>query len=97
MRDGRIQLFARHGAVVEYTVGRYCTVRVGQHVRQKDIVGLVGMTGLATGPHLHFEVREGQIPRDPMAYLSAGEKPPPFIICEICEICGSILLSAPTD
>jgi murein DD-endopeptidase MepM/ murein hydrolase activator NlpD len=33
-------------------------VRKGQRVRQKDIVGLVGMTGLATGPHLHYGLKK---------------------------------------
>jgi murein DD-endopeptidase MepM/ murein hydrolase activator NlpD len=33
-------------------------VRKGQKVRQKDIVGLVGMTGLATGPHLHYGLKK---------------------------------------
>lgn len=30
-------------------------VRAGTHVRQGDVVGYVGSTGLATGPHLHYE------------------------------------------
>ena len=31
-------------------------VRVGQRVRRNDEIALVGNTGIATGPHLHYEV-----------------------------------------
>lgn len=33
-------------------------VRVGQKVRQKDVIGRVGSSGLATGPHLHYELKK---------------------------------------
>jgi murein DD-endopeptidase MepM/ murein hydrolase activator NlpD len=51
-------------------------VTQGQAVRAGDRVAAVGQTGRATGPHLHFEVRQGQIPRDPMSYLSTGTGAP---------------------
>lgn len=37
----------------------------GLHVRQGDIVGYVGSTGMSTGPHLHYEVRVNGIQQDP--------------------------------
>jgi murein DD-endopeptidase MepM/ murein hydrolase activator NlpD len=45
-------------------------VQVGQHVDAGEIVGLVGSTGLATGPHLHFEVRLRGLPIDPVLALT---------------------------
>ncbi|HET6762857.1 MAG TPA: M23 family metallopeptidase, partial [Longimicrobiaceae bacterium] len=45
----------------------------GSAVRQGQVIGYVGMTGLATGPHLHYEVRRKGVPIDPaMAALVGG-------------------------
>jgi murein DD-endopeptidase MepM/ murein hydrolase activator NlpD len=54
-----------------YAHNQALLVSQGQTVRAGDRIALVGQTGRATGPHLHFEVRQGQIPRDPMPYLPA--------------------------
>jgi len=41
-------------------------LRVGQRVSQGDVIGYVGMTGLATGPHLHYEFRVNGTHQDPL-------------------------------
>lgn len=41
-------------------------LRVGSKINQGDIIGYVGMTGLATGPHLHYEFRVAGAQRDPL-------------------------------
>jgi murein DD-endopeptidase MepM/ murein hydrolase activator NlpD len=44
-------------------------VKVGDRVAAGQRLALSGQSGHATGPHLHFEVRRGQVPRDPLPYL----------------------------
>jgi len=45
----------------------------GAHVEQGQHIGAVGMTGWATGPHVHFEVKVGGVQQDPMIMAKASE------------------------
>jgi murein DD-endopeptidase MepM/ murein hydrolase activator NlpD len=79
--DGIVALVGKqsgYGNVIMINhAGRYSTVyghlsrftaglHRGQHVGQGEVIGYVGMTGLATGPHLHYEFRVDGTQRDPL-------------------------------
>jgi murein DD-endopeptidase MepM/ murein hydrolase activator NlpD len=49
----------RNGFDTVYCHLSVVAVRAGAHVAQKQVIGQVGQTGLATGPHLHYAVRRG--------------------------------------
>ncbi|HLU24453.1 MAG TPA: M23 family metallopeptidase [Longimicrobiales bacterium] len=50
-------------------------VRVGDEVNGRQVIGLSGRSGNATGPHLHFEVRRWGQPEDPVPLLGGPPRP----------------------
>jgi murein DD-endopeptidase MepM/ murein hydrolase activator NlpD len=59
--DGRYTLYAHMNKRL---------VSVDDTVKQGDVIGLVGSTGYATGPHIHFEIIENNERVDPLQYFS---------------------------
>ena len=59
----------RNGLATLYAHQSRVNATVGQKVSTGQVIGFVGQTGMATGPHLHFEVRELGAPVDPLLYL----------------------------
>ncbi len=60
--DGVVSWYGHHSKLA---------VTEGDTVRTGDPIGLAGDTGDATGPHLHFEIRIGGKPVDPLPFFSA--------------------------
>jgi murein DD-endopeptidase MepM/ murein hydrolase activator NlpD len=61
--DGRRTLYAHASRLF---------VRVGERVRRGQAIAAVGSTGHSTGPHLHFEVRQGTVALNPLKNISNG-------------------------
>ncbi len=63
-----------HGGEMETRYGHLSAFNVteGEHVHKGEVIGYVGATGRATGPHLHYEVRIDGDAVNPMPYLSLG-------------------------
>jgi murein DD-endopeptidase MepM/ murein hydrolase activator NlpD len=60
-----------HGFGIETLYGHLAKslVKEGQRVKRGDVVGLVGSSGLSTGPHLHYMVKVNGQARDPTKYI----------------------------
>lgn len=53
-------------------------VHAGKQIQQGDLVGYVGSTGLSSGPHLHYEMRQNTRPINPAHFrMQAGDPVPP--------------------
>lgn len=59
----------QNGVATRYCHMQYVFVRQGQRVTQEDILGTVGQTGAATGPHLHFELIYNDVNYNPDSAL----------------------------
>jgi lipoprotein NlpD len=57
------------GLITIYAHNERNDVKVGERVRKGQAIGLVGQTGRASGPHVHFEVRKARVPRNPLFFL----------------------------
>jgi len=56
-------------------MSRFGSEHVGQHVNQGAVIGYVGMSGLATGPHLHYEFRVNGVHRNPLSVTMPPPEP----------------------
>ena len=88
--DGVVEFVGRQGGYGNLVVirhqGRYSThyghlngfasgIRKGARISQGDVIGYVGKTGWATGPHLHYEFRINDVHQNPLA-IALPSAPP---------------------
>ena len=58
-------------------MSKFAGLRTGARVRQGDVIGYVGASGLASGPHLHYEFRIAGVHRDPLKVTRPKPEPLP--------------------
>jgi murein DD-endopeptidase MepM/ murein hydrolase activator NlpD len=68
----QVRVLHAGGLVSSYSHMSRIAAFPGMAVRQGEVIGYVGATGLATGPHLHYELTRGGIPVDPASIQSIG-------------------------
>ena len=59
------------GVITRYAHMDHIDAFLGEFVNAGDLLGFVGSTGEATGPHLHFEIMMGGVPVDPLVWLNS--------------------------
>lgn len=64
-------IIIRHGANRESLYGHLSQIKIELHdeVKSGTIIGNVGSTGQSTGPHLHFEIHENGVPKNPAGFI----------------------------
>ncbi len=67
-----VKVMHKDGFISFYAHCSKLLVKAGQTVKKGDSIARVGATGLATGPHLHFEVRRDDTILNPMQYVGAS-------------------------
>lgn len=60
-------------------LSRFGKMRVGEKIRQGEIIGFVGRTGLATGPHLHYEFKVAGAHQDPLTVAPLSQPMTPAL------------------
>jgi murein DD-endopeptidase MepM/ murein hydrolase activator NlpD len=65
-----VTIYHSNGDYTLYAHMSSLAVTAGQNVTQGDVIGYVGSTGWANGPHLHFEIRVNGSTVDPLSYFS---------------------------
>ena len=66
---------SRYTTVYGHLSGFAPGLRKGRRVSQGDVIGFVGATGLASGPHLHYEFRVNNVHQNPLAMILPSAPP----------------------
>jgi len=61
-----------NGYVTAYAHNGDLSVKRGERVKRGQVIATSGQSGNVTSPQLHFEIRKGQAPVDPIKYLSGS-------------------------
>lgn len=67
-------IIIRHDGSRESLYGHLSSIKIELHEKVKSgtIVGTVGSTGQSTGPHLHFEIHENGVPKNPAGFIKGN-------------------------